>query len=109
MEVVCELMRLKPECVEEYLAMHRDTWPELVAAIRNSGFLEEYIYTIGCVVIVIMKCESFKASVERLLATEVYRRWTTRVRGMLVSDRRLFGTDEILVDLFPIWSLSDLD
>lgn len=107
MEVVCELMRLKPDCVEEYLAMHRDTGSDLIRAIKESGFLEEYIYRMGAVIIVTMKCESFKRSVERLQATEVYQRWTTRVRAMLVSDRQLFGTDAVLVDLLPIWNLSD--
>lgn len=107
MEVVCEVMRLKPECVEEYLAMHRETWPDLITAIRESGFLEEYIYRMGAVIIVIMKCKSFKDSVERLLATGVYQEWTRRVRAMLVSDRQLFGTDALLVDLLPIWNLAD--
>ena len=107
MEVVCEVMRLKPECLEEYLAMHRETWPDLITAIRESGFLEEYIYRMGEVIIVIMKCESFKGSVERLLATAVYQRWTRKVREMLVSDRELFGTDAVLVDLLPIWNLAD--
>lgn len=107
MEVVCEVMRLKSDCVEEYLAMHRETWPDLIAAIRESGFLEEYIYRMGDVIIVIMKCESFKGSVERLLTTEVYQRWTRKVRAMLVSDRQLFGTDDVLVDLLPIWNLGD--
>ena len=107
MEVVCEVMRLKPDCVEEYLAMHRETWPDLITAIRESGFLEEYIYRMGDVIIVIMKCESFAGSVERLLATAVYQRWTRKVRGMLVSDRELLGSDAVLVDLLPIWNLAD--
>ncbi len=107
MQVVCEMMRLKPECVEEYTAMHRDTWPELVDAIRASGFREEYIYMRGTLVIVIMKCRDFRESVNRLLSTQVFQRWTARVRGMLVPDEALFGTRDPLVDLHPIWSLSD--
>jgi L-rhamnose mutarotase len=107
MQVVCEMMRLRPECVEEYVAMHRDTWPELVDAIRASGFREEYIYMRGTLVIVLMKCRDFRRSVERLLATAVFQKWTARVRAMLVPDEALFGTREPLLDLHPIWSLSD--
>jgi len=107
MEVVCEVMRLKPQCVEEYLAMHRETWPDLITAIRESGFLEEYIYRMGDVIMVVMKCESFAASAERLAATPVFQKWTTKVRAMLMSDRPLFGTDAVLLDLYPIWNLAD--
>jgi L-rhamnose mutarotase len=107
MQVVCELMRLRPECVQEYVDMHENTWPELVTAIRECGFLEEYIYLRGTLVIVVMKCQDFRQSVDRLLATAVFQRWTARVRAMLVPDETLFGTPEALVDLFPIWNLAD--
>ena len=107
MQVVCEMMRLRPECVPEYLDLHEHTWPELVQDIRASGFLEEYIYIRGSLVIVIMKCRDFKQSVERLLASPVFQKWTTRVRAMLVPDEALFGTREPLVDLYPVWNLAD--
>jgi L-rhamnose mutarotase len=108
MEVICELMRLRPDRVKDYRDMHDNTWPELVAAIRESGFLEEYIYMLDNLVVVIMKCQDFKASVGRLTATKVYQRWTAEVRSMLTEDRELFGTNETIVDLSPIWDLSKL-
>jgi L-rhamnose mutarotase len=108
MEVICEMMRLRPERTQDYRDMHDNTWPELIAAIRDSGFLEEYIYMLDNLVVVIMKCENFRQSVGRLTSTAVYQRWTTEVRGMLVEDRQLFGTDEKIVDLSPIWDLSKL-
>ena len=108
MEVICELMRLRADRVKDYRDMHGNTWPELIAAIRDSGFLEEYIYMLDNLVIVIMKCEDFKDSVRRLRATEIFQRWTAEVRSMLIEDRELFGTDETIVDLSPIWDLSKL-
>ena len=107
MQVVCEMMRLRPECVQEYVDMHENTWPELVEAIRQSGFLEEYIYLRDTLVIVVMKCRDFKQSVNRLLQSTVFQKWTARVRAMLVPDEALFGTSEPLVDLYPIWNLAD--
>lgn len=107
MQVVCEMMRLRPECVQEYLDMHEHTWPELVRDIRASGFLEEYIYLHGSLVIVIMKCQDFKQSAARLLESPVFQKWTARVRAMLVPDEALFGTREPLLDLYPVWNLAD--
>ena len=108
MDVICELMRLRPERVKDYRDMHDNTWPELIEAIRDSGFLEEYIYMLDNLVIVIMKCESFEESVRKLTATAVYQRWTTEVRSMLIEDRELFKSGDKIVDLSPIWDLSKL-
>ena len=99
MQVVCELMRLMSERVRDYLDLHEHTWPELIRAIRESGFLEEYIYLHENLVIVVMKCEDFTVSVKKLAATPVFQRWTRLVRAMLVEDR--------LIDLQPVWNLSD--
>lgn len=100
MEVICELMRLKPERVKDYVDLHDHTWPELVEAIRDCGFLEEHIYLQDNLVMVVMKCEDFRDSVRRLASTPVYKRWTTLVRSMLIEDK--------IVDLSPIWDLSKL-
>jgi L-rhamnose mutarotase len=97
-EVVCELMRLEPARIKDYLDLHDHTWPELIQAIRDSGFLEEYIYIHDNLVIVVMKCESFAASVQKLATTPVYQKWTREVRGMLIEDR--------LIDLHPVWNLA---
>ena len=35
--------RLKPECVEEYVRLHREVWPELLDAYRKAG-----ITRVGC-------------------------------------------------------------
>jgi L-rhamnose mutarotase len=107
MDVVCEVMKLKADRVQDYIELHENTWPDLIEALKQSGFVEEYIYNVGNLVIVIMKCESFTESVKRLLSTEVFQRWTGIVRGMLVQDEELFQSKETVIDLVPIWNLAD--
>ena len=85
MEVVCEMMKLKPENVKDYKEMHDNTWPELIEAIKESGFIEEYIYILDNLVIVIMKCEDFTKSSKTLLEKEIFLKWTTRVRSLHTS------------------------
>jgi L-rhamnose mutarotase len=108
MEVVCEMMRLKPEYVQDYIDMHENTWPDLIQAIKDSGFLEEYIYRLDNLVIVIMKCENFEKSREALVQKEVFQRWTAKVQSMLMEDESLFQSKQKIIDLYPIWNLSDL-
>jgi L-rhamnose mutarotase len=100
MEVICELMRLKPERVKDYLDLHDHTWPELVRVIRDSGFLEEHIFLQENLVMVVMKCERFQDSMRRLAAAPVFQKWTALVRAMLAEDK--------IVDLSPSWDLSRL-
>ncbi len=100
MEVICELMRLKPERVKDYVDLHDHTWPELVRAIRECRFLEEHIFQQDNLVIVVMKCEDFRGSMRRLASTPVFKRWTALVRAMLIEDK--------IPDLSPIWDLSKL-
>lgn len=107
MDVICELMRLKPECIQEYMDMHNDPWPGLTEAIKDSGFLEEYIYMFGNLVIVVMKCGNFKNSKIKLLDYDVFQKWTKKVQGMLEEDKETFPINGKLADLAPIWNLSD--
>lgn len=107
MQVICEIMRLKPEYVKEYINIHNKPWPGLVKAIRESGFLEEYIYIFGNLVIVIMKCENFDESRKRLITYDVFKKWTTKVQSMLIEDKETFPINGKLIDLDPIWSLDN--
>lgn len=107
MEVICELMKLKPEYVQEYIDMHDEPWPGLVEAIKDSGFLEEYIYMFGNMVIVVIKCQDFEGSKNKLARHEIFQKWTKKVLSMLEEDKDIFPINRKLADLKPIWNLAD--
>ncbi len=109
MEVICELMKLKPENIKDYIEMHNNTWPELVKAIRKSGFLEEYIYILDNLVIVILKSSDFKKSSNNLSKTPIFKKWTTAVKSMLIKDKEFFNNEDLLTNLEPIWRLDNFD
>ena len=107
MEVICEVMKLKPDSVKDYVEMHKNSSQELISAIRESGFLEEYIYLLGNLVIVIMKCENFEKSRKYLLGNGIFQKWTEKVQRMLMEDEDLFNSKEKIIDLKPLWNLKD--
>jgi len=109
MEVICEMMKLKPENVKDYIELHDNTWPDLVKGLRESGFIEEYIYILDNLVLVIMKCENFENSSSKLASMEIFKKWTSKVRSMLITDVEFFHTEDVLLDLKPIWRLDDFD
>jgi L-rhamnose mutarotase len=101
------MMKLKPEYVKDYIEMHENTWPELIDAIKDSGFIEEYIYLLDNLVIVVMKCVDFEKSKKSLLEKEIFQKWTKEVQSMLMEDEVFFKTRDKIIDLEPFWKLND--
>ena len=76
MERVCFLLRVRPDRLSEYRDRHRAVWPEMLEALRASGwgnyslFLAEDGLLVGYV-----ETEDFAAAVAAMEATEVNARW----------------------------------
>ena len=109
MEVLCEMMKLKPERVKDYVDLHNHTWPELVVEMRACGILEEYVYILDNLVVVIMKAESFSVTNARLAKCDVFTRWDVEVRPMMLIEPSFTHTADGLVDLHPTWRLDNFD
>ncbi|MBN1299321.1 MAG: L-rhamnose mutarotase [Actinobacteria bacterium] len=109
MDIICELMRLKRENVKDYIDFHNNTWPELIKILRDAGFIEEYIYILDTLVIVIMKCENFRIALAKAEKSEVFMKWRAIVKKWIVSDELFFHTKEIFLNLQPVWRLDSFD
>ena len=76
MERVCFLLRVRPDRLAEYRERHRAVWPEMLDALRASGwgnyslFLAEDGVLVGYV-----ETEDFAAAVAAMEATDVNARW----------------------------------
>jgi L-rhamnose mutarotase len=75
-ERVCFLLRVRPERLDEYRARHREVWPEMLDALRATGwsnyslFLAEDGLLVGY-----LETEDFGASLAGMEAMEVNARW----------------------------------
>ena len=65
MQRVCFLLRVKPEHRAEYLARHEHVWPEMLAALRETGWRNYSLFI----------AEDFDASVRAMAETDVNARW----------------------------------
>jgi L-rhamnose mutarotase len=76
MQRVCFLLKVKAELVEEYRARHETVWPEMLAALSESGwrnyslFLQPDGLLVGYV-----ETDDFAAALASMAATEVNARW----------------------------------
>lgn len=109
MQVICELIQLKPGKEKEYINLHNNTWPELIKEIRRVGFIEEYIFMFGQLIIIILKSKNVVESKNKLAKAGVYNRLTKIVQSMLIFDKELFQSNKTIIDLKPIWNLNDFD
>ena len=76
MERVCFLLHVRRDRLDEYKARHREVWPELLDALRETGwrnyslFLREDGLLVGYV-----ECDDFEASLEAMAERDVNSRW----------------------------------
>ncbi|MBN9631015.1 MAG: L-rhamnose mutarotase, partial [Actinobacteria bacterium] len=62
MERVCFTMRLKPEHVDDYLAAHETVWPEMLAALRETGWSNYSLFvdTEAALVVGVVETDDFE-------------------------------------------------
>jgi L-rhamnose mutarotase len=76
MERVCFLLRVRPDRLEEYKERHRMVWPEMLEALRATGwgnyslFLDDDGQLVGY-----LETEDFEAALAGMDATDVNARW----------------------------------
>ena len=76
MERVCFLLRIRPHRLEEYKERHREVWPEMLNALRETGwtnyslFLREDGLLVGY-----FETEDFERATAGMEARDVNTRW----------------------------------
>ena len=76
MERVCFLLRVRPDRLEEYRERHRAVWPEMLDALRSTGW-RNYSLFLGADALLVgyLETDDFAAAVARMEATDVNARW----------------------------------
>lgn len=76
MQRICFVLQIKPERIEEYKQRHRQVWPEMKAALRETGwgnyslFLREDGLLVGY-----LETEDFERARAAMAKREVNQRW----------------------------------
>ena len=82
----CFCLQVRPDRLDEYVERHRDVWPEMQAALRDSGwhnyslFLRPDGLLIGYV-----EAEDLDAAQQAMAATEVNTRWQAEMTGFFAG------------------------
>ena len=82
MERVCFLLRVRPDRLAEYRERHRAVWPEMLEALRATGwrnyslFLDDDGLLVGY-----LETEDLAAALAGMEATDVNARWQAEMAG----------------------------
>jgi L-rhamnose mutarotase len=76
MERVRFLLRVRPDRLEEYKARHREVWPDMLDALRATGWTNYSLFLDGDGLLVgYLETEDFEAALSGMEATDVNARW----------------------------------
>jgi L-rhamnose mutarotase len=86
MQRVCFVLQVKPERLEEYKQRHRSVWPEMQAALRETGwgnyslFLRDDGLLVGY-----LETENFARALAGMARREVNQRWQREMAAFFVQ------------------------
>src|SRR5215470_18604898 len=102
MKRICFVLQVRPERVEEYKVRHRSVWPEMLSALRETGwhnyslFLREDGLLIGY-----LETENFERARAGMAKREVNERWQREMAVFFVqpdgvlADRAMEPLEEV--------------
>jgi L-rhamnose mutarotase len=103
----CFLLQVRPELLPEYRDRHAAVWPDMLAALRDSGWRNYSIFARPDGLLVgYVEADDLDAAQRAMAATEVNTRWQAEMgRYFTGLDGR--GPDEAFVLLDEIFNLDD--
>lgn len=103
-ERVCFLMHLKPERVEDYLAAHETVWPEMLDALRETGWRNYSLFVRpdDGLVVGYLETEDYERSQSEMAKREINARWQATMAEYFVSESNPDASSERLTEYFHL-------
>ena len=106
MQRVCFILQVKPDRLAEYKRRHTEVWPEMLAALSETGwknyslFLREDGLLVGY-----LETPDFAAALQGMASRPVNERWQTEMRDFF-TDPRGRKADEQMLTLEEVFHLA---
>jgi len=72
---VCFLLKVRPERLAEYKERHQAVWPEMLAALRETGWRNYSLFLRGDGLVGYLETPDFQAALRGMAEREVNARW----------------------------------
>ena len=77
------VLRVRPERMDDYVAAHRDVWPEMLAALQGAGIRNYSIFRAGNQVFGYFEADDLEAAAQFLAEQPVCTRWQDAMAELL--------------------------
>jgi len=105
MRRVCFTLRVRPDCIPEYRVRHAAVWPEMLEALRQTGWTNYSLFLRpDGLLIGYVECEDFAASVEGMKHHPVNARWQAEMAPFFESIEA--GPDDSMTPLDEVFYLA---
>jgi L-rhamnose mutarotase len=79
------VLHVRPDRIDDYVAAHRDVWPEMLDALRGAGIHNYTIFRDGNVVFGYFEAEDLEAAGRFLAEQPVCTRWQDSMAELLIG------------------------
>jgi len=105
MKRVCFVLQIKPDRLEEYKGRHRAVWPEMLAALRETGWTNYSLFLRpDGLLIGYLETQDFERARAEIARLEVNKRWQSQMADFFVQENGLLP-DQTIVSLEEIFHL----
>ncbi len=83
----CFVSRVRPDRLDEYRARHREVWPEMLEALRDTGWRDYHLFLSPDGLLVgQLETDDYAAAQAAMAATEVNARWQAQMAELFAGD-----------------------
>jgi len=83
---ICFQLHVRPELIDEYTRRHREVWPEMRAALRETGWRNYSLFLAADGTLTgYVECDDFAAAQAAMAARDVNSRWQAEMAPFFVG------------------------
>jgi len=102
---ICFILQVKKDRLEEYKDRHKNVWPEMLAALRRTGWRNYSLFLRDDGLLAgYLETEDFAAALAGMAATEVNKRWQREMADFF-EDPKGRQADEQMTPLTEVFHL----
>ena len=90
MKRICFVLHVKPDRLDEYKRRHRSVWPEMLNALRETGWNNYSLFLRGDGMLIgYLETEDFERARAGMASREVNDRWQSEMKDFFVQPQGL--------------------
>lgn len=91
----CFIIEINEDQIDDYVALHKNPWPETLKGLREAGAEELLIYRYKNFSILFYECEDINELYRKWGATETCAKWNARLKNAYKVSPKIDGSGDV--------------